>query len=292
MWLVFALMVVALVLIPNVSAAQGKSEKSPKALVDLNTASEQELEELKGVGPATAKKIIAGRPYKSVDDLAKAGVPTKTIDAIKPFVSLSPKLTPAAPGKESSTTGPVAGPSAKMSSKDAPGKGPVGLIDINTADQRTLETLPGVAPGLAKEIIKGRPYQSIDDLGNVKGIGKAKMETLRDKITVGPSAGVGVSAPGSTGPSPASVSSPKTASPSPQTPSAKAGPTPITKVPGKKVNINTASKEELDALPEIGPVRALAIIDGRPYKKTEDIMKVKGIKEGVYGKIKDRITVE
>ncbi len=292
MWLVFSLMVVALVLIPNVSAAQGKSEKSPKALVDLNTASEQELEELKGVGPTTAKKIIAGRPYKSVNDLAKAGVPTKTIDAIKPFVSLSPKLTPAAPGKESSTTGPVAGPSAKMSSKDAPGKGPVGLIDINTADQRTLESLPGVGPALAQEIIKSRPYKSVNDLSNVKGIGKAKMEALRDKITVGPSAGVGASAPGSTGPSPASVSSPKTTSPSPKSPSAKAAPTPITRVPGKKVNINTASKEELDALPEIGPVKAQAIIDGRPYMKPEDIMKVKGIKEGVYGKIKDLITVE
>ncbi len=62
--------------------------------------------------------------------------------------------------------------------------------------------------------------------------------------------------------------------------------------PGQKVNINTATKEQLEALPEIGPVKAQAIIDGRPYQKAEDIMKVKGIKEGTYNKIKDHITLK
>ena len=57
------------------------------------------------------------------------------------------------------------------------------------------------------------------------------------------------------------------------------------------VNINTASREELDALPDIGPVKAQAIIDGRPYATIEDIMKVKGIKQGIFSKIKDHITV-
>src|SRR6476646_7880573 len=61
------------------------------------------------------------------------------------------------------------------------------------------------------------------------------------------------------------------------------------------VNINTADRAELEALPEIGPVKAQAIIDYRnangPFKSPEDVMKVSGIKEGTYGKIKGLISV-
>ncbi len=62
--------------------------------------------------------------------------------------------------------------------------------------------------------------------------------------------------------------------------------------PGQKININTATEEQLDMLPGIGPVKAQAVIEGRPYKKIEDIKKVKGIKEGEFNKIKDVITVD
>lgn len=63
------------------------SQKGEK--VDLNTATEKELDALPGVGVATAKKIIAGRPYSSVEDLSKAGISAATIKKITPLVTVS-----------------------------------------------------------------------------------------------------------------------------------------------------------------------------------------------------------
>lgn len=68
-----------------------------------------------------------------------------------------------------------------------------------------------------------------------------------------------------------------------------------TKNEAKKVNINTAPLSELQKLPRIGPNVAQRIIDFRKehgnFKKIEEIMKVKGIGEKIFKKIKDLITV-
>ncbi len=64
---------------------------------------------------------------------------------------------------------------------------------------------------------------------------------------------------------------------------------------GGKVNLNTAGLEELTALNGIGEGRAKAILEYRdqngPFAQIEDIMLVSGIKEGIFSKIKDQITV-
>ena len=206
----------------TVTAAYAQTQKS---VVDLNTASEKELEALKGVGPATAKKIIAGRPYSSVDDLAKAGVPAKTIEGMKPYVTVGKPA--AAPAEKKTTTPPTA---AKPEAPPASAKA----------------AAPAAAKAAAPEVKPSTPTAA---------------------------------------PSPAAVTPQKA-------PAKTAGPAPAKLAPGQKVNLNTATKEQLDALPEIGPVKAQAIIDGRPYKKTDDVMKVKGIKQGTFNKIKDLITVE
>lgn len=61
------------------------------------------------------------------------------------------------------------------------------------------------------------------------------------------------------------------------------------------VNLNTASLEELCTLPGIGASRAQLIVDYREqsggFTKIEDIMRVEGIKEGSFAKLKDRISV-
>ena len=63
-----------------------------------------------------------------------------------------------------------------------------------------------------------------------------------------------------------------------------------------KVNLNTATKEELQTLPGIGEAKALSILAWREehgsFAQIEDIMKIEGIKEGVFSKIKDSVKVQ
>jgi competence protein ComEA len=61
---------------------------------------------------------------------------------------------------------------------------------------------------------------------------------------------------------------------------------------GGMVNINTASREELEALPSIGPEKAQDIINNRPYGAITDILRVPGIGDATFDKLKDRIVVE
>jgi len=58
---------------------------------------------------------------------------------------------------------------------------------------------------------------------------------------------------------------------------------------GELVDINSASKTELQELKGIGDVRAEAIIKGRPYRGKDDLVHKKVLTQGVYDSIKDRI---
>jgi comEA protein len=65
---------------------------------------------------------------------------------------------------------------------------------------------------------------------------------------------------------------------------------------GSLININTATLAELDTLPDIGPKTGQRIIDYReangPFNQVEDLLKVDGIGEVTFNKIKSLITVE
>lgn len=68
------------------------------------------------------------------------------------------------------------------------GSAPSGPLDLNTATLEQLDALPGIGPATAKAILDERAkrgrFRSVDDLLDVRGIGPAKFDQLRDLVTV------------------------------------------------------------------------------------------------------------
>jgi hypothetical protein len=105
--------------------AQSNARSSNDAKIDINTATERELDQLPGVGPATAKKIIAGRPYSSVSELSRAGVSKRQIERITSLVTVSSP----GPGSANRAEPPGRAPSPGPQETTAP---KAGMVWVNT----------------------------------------------------------------------------------------------------------------------------------------------------------------
>ncbi|MGF9758210.1 helix-hairpin-helix domain-containing protein [Microvirga sp. 0TCS3.31] len=90
----------------------------------------------------------------------------------------------------------------------------------------------------------------------------------------------GASAPGAAAKPPMTTAAPSTSAAKPMsgTPSTEA-----------LIDINTAPKDQLDKLPQIGSARADAIIKGRPYRAKNELVDKKIIPQNAYDAIKDKV---
>ncbi|MBQ9242217.1 MAG: helix-hairpin-helix domain-containing protein [Proteobacteria bacterium] len=149
--------------------------------IDINNGSIQELTLLSGIGDKRAQDIVAGRPYRSIDELDKVkGIGPATINKFRGQVcpigdGPARVMAQTAPA---GAPAPVAAPAPALAA--VPGNS--NCIDINNASQKDLVKLKGVGDKKAQDIIAGRPYHSIDDLAKIKGISAGVIAKMRDQV--------------------------------------------------------------------------------------------------------------
>jgi len=171
--------------------------------IDLDRAGAEDLVRLPRIGPALAARIVAYRdehgPFGSLEALDRVpGIGPTLLAALRPHAAFSGRsggLTDGRPVRVE-TGSPLIGPPAPRATTRPPDRLTVRpperpsapKVSLNTATEAELIQLPGVGPALARAILADRaargPFQTIQDLKRVRGIGDATVNALEGRILV------------------------------------------------------------------------------------------------------------
>lgn len=183
------------------SVAEEKERRSrplePGERIDPNTAGEEDLDRLPGVGPATAARIVEARenggPFASVDDLRRVrGVGAATVERMRPFLQVS-ATGASRPSARGALTAGRSDASVAIARSAAGRQGEVSdaapaRVDVNRAGVDELVALPGIGPVTARRIVESRETQGRfgrpEDLMRVQGIGPKTFARIAALVTV------------------------------------------------------------------------------------------------------------
>lgn len=154
--------------------------------IDPNSATEEELDRLPGIGPAAARAIVESRtaegPFADAGALTRVrGIGPATVEKLAPHLTLEPG------GRRARRTVAATTPSARNAA--SPGSRALAdPIDLNRATAGELEQVRGIGPALAARIIAHRDqvggFGRVEDLIEVRGIGPATLESMRGRFLV------------------------------------------------------------------------------------------------------------
>ena len=164
---------------------------APGERIDPNTAAEEELDRLPGIGPATARAIVESRaadgPFAEAGALARVrGIGPATVDRLRPHLAFetSGGGRPVRRGAAGARPATAPGGASPVNPQDAI------PMDLNRATAEELEDVRGIGPALAARIIARRDevggFTRVEDLIQVRGIGPVMLETIRSRLFVRP----------------------------------------------------------------------------------------------------------
>lgn len=158
--------------------------------IDPNTASEEELDRLPGVGASKAARIVQDReqngPFARPEDLARVpGLGARSVERLRPHLRVASSGSRLPAGEAGFGASPRAVGSAENGTPD-PVSG-VETIDLNRATAIELQKLPGIGPVTAGRIVAFRNengrFAEVEELIAVPGVGPRTLARIAPLVT-------------------------------------------------------------------------------------------------------------